>query len=320
MKTLITRAGPGNQDHLHGQSGPRSTPLPHRRVVRTHLRRGPLQRLAASVAISRWYVANAHACRLCQRFAVKRSDVNQFRSVWVRPSIRRPDLNPAKNPPIVPAPGFSKRGQLFKNASFTVPVGPLRCLAMMTSATPGSLHWSLCNVVTVNEHDDDGVLLDGAGFAQVTSWALVGGAPTLRLSCDSAITGHCSSRANILSPREISPSSVARLSEPLEPAHRRVHESSDQPQLAAGAPGDAHWHSSLVVRPGVSSMGTVRKRIAPPRARRGYRHRSVCRCAGALVDAPNGAYDPAPPTARRPFPWKTPPPEDLRTRPHARQC
>jgi hypothetical protein len=34
----------------------------------------------------------------------------------------------------------------------------------------------------------------------------------LRLSCDSAITGHCSSLASIFRPREISPSSVARFS------------------------------------------------------------------------------------------------------------
>ena len=35
---------------------------------------------------------------------------------------------------------------------------------------------------------------------------------TLRLSCDSAITGHCSSLASAFRPREISPSSVARFS------------------------------------------------------------------------------------------------------------
>jgi len=37
---------------------------------------------------------------------------------------------------------------------------------------------------------------------------------TLRLSCDSAMTGHCNSLASIFKPREISPSSVARLSLP----------------------------------------------------------------------------------------------------------
>ena len=38
------------------------------------------------------------------------------------------------------------------------------------------------------------------------------GFSTLRFNCESAITGHCNSFANIFNPREISPISVARLS------------------------------------------------------------------------------------------------------------
>ena len=77
-----------------------------------------------------------------------------------------------------------KRVNWPSNCSSTVPVGPWRCLPMMTSALPwhhpsrsatcrvpsvpgrGSL---LCEVIflAVDEHHDVGVLLDRAGFAQV---------------------------------------------------------------------------------------------------------------------------------------------------------
>ena len=58
------------------------------------------------------------------------------------------------------------------NASFTVPVGPLRCLPMMISATPFGFLVRLAVgvavlLLAVDEHDDVGVLLEGARLAQV---------------------------------------------------------------------------------------------------------------------------------------------------------
>ncbi len=46
MKTLITRAGPGHQDHLHGQPGADRHTLPHRRLVGPDLCCRQLQGLA----------------------------------------------------------------------------------------------------------------------------------------------------------------------------------------------------------------------------------------------------------------------------------
>ena len=63
----------------------------------------------------------------------------------------------------------------------------------------------------VDEHDDVGVLLDGAGFAGSES---IGRLPwrdsTARESWESAMTGICISLARILRPREISATSTWR--------------------------------------------------------------------------------------------------------------
>ncbi len=46
---------------------------------------------------------------------------------------------PTQYPPPLPGARFSKRVSVFRKASFTVPTGPLRCLPMTISVTPGSL-------------------------------------------------------------------------------------------------------------------------------------------------------------------------------------
>ena len=58
------------------------------------------------------------------------------------------------------------------NASFATPVGPLRCLPMMISATPFGFLVRLPFGVAIllfaeDEHHDVGVLLERAGLAQV---------------------------------------------------------------------------------------------------------------------------------------------------------
>ena len=80
---------------------------------------------------------------------------------------------------------------LWKNR-FTMPVGPLRCLPTMISGVPSSELPSLSvgtvvELLTVDEHDEVGVLLDGTRFAQigqlralVLAGALLGRARELR--------------------------------------------------------------------------------------------------------------------------------------------
>jgi hypothetical protein len=139
-------------------------------------------------------------------------------------------------------------------------------------------------LVAVDEHDDVGILLDGARFAQVAHHgALVGArAPRERLSCDSAITGHCNSLASIFRPREISPSSVARLSPSLAAAHELQVVDHDQAQLAALArQRRALARSSLGSGP--ASRRCAATRCAASRWLRSgaaTRRRSACRCAG----------------------------------------
>ena len=71
-----------------------------------------------------------------------------------------------------PAARFSKRVNSRMKASLTTPVGPLRCLPMISSATPcavGGRRRVLVgvDVLAVDEDDDVGVLLERARFAQV---------------------------------------------------------------------------------------------------------------------------------------------------------
>ena len=54
-----------------------------------------------------------------------------------------------------------------RNVSFTSPVGPLRCLAMMISALLGSGVVRLYTILAVHEHHEVRVLLDRSRFSQV---------------------------------------------------------------------------------------------------------------------------------------------------------
>ena len=64
---------------------------------------------------------------------------------------------------------FSKRVYSLRNASLTVPIGPLRCLPMMISAIALRSPWlsASYDLLAVDEHDDVGVLFERARFAQV---------------------------------------------------------------------------------------------------------------------------------------------------------
>ena len=53
------------------------------------------------------------------------------------------------------------------NLVSTLPVGPFRCLAMMSSAMPLLVAVAEIVVVAIDEDDRVGVLLDGAGLAQI---------------------------------------------------------------------------------------------------------------------------------------------------------
>ena len=90
----------------------------------------------------------------------------------------------------------------------------------MISATPFLSRVLVVVLLAVEEDDDVGVLLDGAGLAQVGE-ARDGGSrfSTSRFSCESAITGTCSSLASAFSEREISEISCSRLSLALGAAH-----------------------------------------------------------------------------------------------------
>src|SRR3989442_5831106 len=63
---------------------------------------------------------------------------------------------------------FANRVCSRRNASLTMPVGPLRCLATISSAMPAfSLFGSLLYTSSVDEHDNVGILLEGARLAKV---------------------------------------------------------------------------------------------------------------------------------------------------------
>ena len=70
-----------------------------------------------------------------------------------------------------PAARFSNRVYCLRNASRTVPVGPLRCLPMMISAMPSASGCALAvgrvHLLAEDEEHDVGVLLERAGLAQV---------------------------------------------------------------------------------------------------------------------------------------------------------
>ena len=95
------------------------------------------------------------------------------------------------------------------------PRPPLRCLAMMSSASPGLVGGlGVVVLVAVDEHHEVGVLLDLAGLAQVGEHrALVG--PRLDAARELARArspARSSSRARIFSPRLISPTCWTRFS------------------------------------------------------------------------------------------------------------
>ena len=58
-------------------------------------------------------------------------------------------------------------GYSFWNVSTTSPTGPLRCLAMMMSASPGPLGVLVVVLLAIDEHHEVRVLLDLPAFAQV---------------------------------------------------------------------------------------------------------------------------------------------------------
>jgi PhoH-like ATPase len=121
MKTLITRAGPGTKIICMGNLAQIDTP---------YLTEGSSgltyavdrSRAGRTAATSRWRAASARAWRTSP---AKCSDA-VFQLIESLPA--PPPLDRLSNLVI----GLRK-------ASLTVPVGPLRCLLMMTSATPGSL-------------------------------------------------------------------------------------------------------------------------------------------------------------------------------------
>ena len=118
------------------------------------------------------------------------------------------------------------------------PVGPLRCLAMMMSATPGLLGLVVVVLLAVDEHHEVGVLLDLAALAKVReqrALVVAGRCSGARLSCETAITGTFSSRARIFSPRLIWPTCSTRLSRGPVGAHQLQVVDDDQAEAAAAA-------------------------------------------------------------------------------------
>ena len=77
-------------------------------------------------------------------------------------------------------------GYSFWNVSTTSPTGPLRCLAMMMSASPGRSDSLVVVLLAVDEHHEVGVLLDLARLTEVgqdrllVATALLDGAAQLR--------------------------------------------------------------------------------------------------------------------------------------------
>jgi hypothetical protein len=130
MKTLITRAGPGTKIICMGNLAQIDTP---------YLTEGSsgltyavdASRAGRTAATSRWRAASARAwptspARCCNEWAPR---IRMGRALEAA----------AQKSSLPPEARLSNRVSGLRKASLTVPVGPLRCLPMMTSATPGSL-------------------------------------------------------------------------------------------------------------------------------------------------------------------------------------
>ena len=62
---------------------------------------------------------------------------------------------------------FSNFASSLRKINSTLPTGPLRCLAMMISATFCLIRILLILVGAIDEHDDIGILFQRARFAQI---------------------------------------------------------------------------------------------------------------------------------------------------------
>ncbi len=72
--------------------------------------------------------------------AVKHAEISANHKFWCMDLVNPDSLVVHYSPNSAPEPSAmdSNRVELFRNASLTVPVGPLRCLRMISSATPSS--------------------------------------------------------------------------------------------------------------------------------------------------------------------------------------
>ncbi len=193
-------------------------------------------------------------------------------------------------PLVAPAPGSRTSSTGAGTSSLVVPTGPFRCLAMMISATPGSFDLLVVVLVAVDEHDDVGVLLDGAGFAQVGHHrALVG--PRLHASVQLRQRDH---RAVAVPWPAPSGRARSRRSRWRGSRCRRPSRSSAAGSRSRSGPGWPHWRawrrararSSGPVSAGVSSMNTddfdSRSTASVSRPHSSLSRRPVRRCCWSM--------------------------------------
>ena len=151
-----------------------------------------------------------------------------------------------------PAARFSKRVNSRIKASFTTPVGPLRCLPMMSSATPcASVGGVLVGVLllAIDEDDDVGVLLERARFAQVRELRPMIG-PRLRRAAE--LRQHDDRHAQFLG----EPLERARnrrhferaVLEPAAPLHQLDVVDDDEVQAVLATPAAGTWRASRARR------------------------------------------------------------------------
>ena len=122
----------------------------------------------------------------------------------------------SSSPPPRSAVRILKFREFLQEHQVDTPVGPLRCLASSSSAMPLQVFAiGLVHFFAEDEGDQIGILLDGAGFAQIAQSAggdRRGASRDARLNCESTSMGTFSSLASSFRPREMALISWLRFS------------------------------------------------------------------------------------------------------------